>query len=232
MFGRKKVASISPTWLAWPTLTERPSFAEAVGTPHHLSEITSIISRWGSLFTAELVIEEKGQFAGAVRVRAGGLVVGSVPHAKAEEYRTVVKALSDAGLAATCRVAAAEGEIAPWLAIHGHPAAFQDGGPFLPPVGAGDYVTLAPGEAERLDASLSSRAKIKHLDAVVVLSPAIGGLAVALDGRAVGTLAGDYPLVREAAQAGFPLTALAKLRRDPERGFRLQVFVPHSEATT
>lgn len=52
------------------------------------------------------------------------------------------------------------------------------------------------------------------------------GVGVSLDGVAVGTLPGEYPLVRGAEQSGFPLTARMMLRRAPERGFRLQIFVP------
>lgn len=226
VFGRRKATPISPSWLAWPTLSELPGGPEAAGTAHHLQEAKAFIGRWGSLVTAELAIEEEGPYAGAVRLRVGGVEVGSVPHASADAYRAVVVALNGARLPATCRVSAAPGENAPWLLIHGGPAPRQDGEPFLPPASPGDFVALDAGEAERLDASLNSRAKKKHVVAVAVLNPVPGGLSVSLDGIAVGALLGDYPLVRAAEQAGFPLTARALLRRDPERGFRLQVFAP------
>jgi hypothetical protein len=226
VFGRKQVTAISPSWLVWPTLSELPYGPEAVGTTPHLKEITAIIDRWGSVVTAELAIEEKGQFAGAVRLRVGGAEVGTVPHGIADDYRAVIRALNSARLAATCRVSASPGESAPWLLIHGKPAPRQDGEPFLPPIGAGDFVVLGAGQAERLDGLLNSRAKKKHVDAVAVLTPVPGEFTVSLGGVAVGALPGLYPLVRAAGQAGFPMTARAVLRRDPERGFRLQVFAP------
>jgi hypothetical protein len=87
-------------------------------------------------------------------------------------------------------------------------------------------VTLAADEAERLDASLNSRAKTKHVFRPAALTVEPGGLGVWLDGMRVGDLSGAYLRVKEAARAGFPLTCLAELRRDPGRGFRLEVFVP------
>ena len=226
VFGRKRAASISPTWLAWPTLTERAYGPEAVGTTHHVPEITAVLERWGPLFTAELVVEREGQFAGAVRVRVGGVEVGSVPRDQEESYRVVVNELTGSGSAATCRITASPGVNAPWLMIHGHPALRENGEPFLPPTGVDEYVELAAGQAEVLDASLYSRAKLKHVYCGVALSPSQGWIGVALEGVPTGRLVGEYPLVRAAEQAGFPLTARAMLRRDPDRGFRLQVFAP------
>ena len=217
---------ISPTWLAWPTLSEAGFGYEATGATHHSAELARIMAQWGDLFTAELVIERTGQYAGAVRLIVGGIEVGSVPHGAADAYRLVIEALNAAGSAATCRVSADEGELAPWLLILGRPAVRPDDAPFLPPVGAGDYVALAAGEAERLDASLNSRAKTKHVFRTASLTVEPGGLAVWLDGVRVGDLLGAYLRVKEAARAGFPLTCLAELRRDPGRGFRFEVFAP------
>jgi hypothetical protein len=196
VFGRKRSASISPTWLAWPALTERACGPEAVATTHHVPEIRAIIDRWGPLLTAELVIEEEGQFAGAVRVQVGGVEVGSVPHDQEESYRVVVKALNGSGRAATCRLSATPGKQAPWLLIHGEP--------FLPPIGAGDFVVLADGRAEPLDASLNSRAKLKHVDAVADLNPEPGGLGVSLGGVAVGTLPGAVSAGSGCGAGGVP----------------------------
>jgi hypothetical protein len=208
-------------------LSEAGYGPEAIGATHHAAELARIMAQWGNLFTAELVIERTGQYAGAVRLLVGGEEVGSVPHGAADPYRPVIEALNAGGSAATCRISAEEGELAPWLLILGRPAVRPDDAPFLPPVGAGDYVTLAAGEAERLEASLNSRAKTKHIARIASLTVEPRGLAVWLDGIRVGSLPGIYWWVNEAARAGFPLTCLASLRRDPDRGFRLQAFVPH-----
>jgi hypothetical protein len=85
---------------------------------------------------------------------------------------------------------------------------------------------MAPGEAERLDSPLNSRAKTKHVTRTATLTIGSRGLGVWLDDLQVGNLVGDFPRVKEAASAGFPLTCRAVLRRDPGRGFRLEVFAP------
>ena len=194
--------STPATWLAWPTLREVSFGYEATGDTHHAAELARIMTRWGDLFTAELVIELTGQYAGAVRLLVGGEEVGSVPHGAADAYRPVIEALNTGGSAATCRISADEGELAPWLLILGRPAVRPDDAPFLPPVGAGDYVTLAADEAERLDASLNSRAKTKHVFRPAALTVGPGGLGVWLDGMRVGDLSGAYLRVKEAARAG------------------------------
>lgn len=224
--GQEVVPPLSPTWLAWPTLNEASFGAEATGSTHHAAELARIMSRWGDLFMAELVIEQTGRYAGAVRVLVGGEEVGSVPHGAADAYRSVIEALNAGGSAATCRISADEGELAPWLLILGRPAVRADDAPFLPPAGGGAYATMAPGEAERLDSPLNSRAKTKHVTRTATLTIGSRGLGVWLDDLQVGNLVGDFPRVKEAASAGFPLTCRAVLRRDPGRGFRLEVFAP------
>lgn len=114
----------------------------------------------------------------------------------------------------------------PWVKPTGRQTKAHRPGRFLPPTGVDEYVELAAGQAEVLDASLNSRAKLKHVYCGVALSPSQGWIGVALEGVPIGRLVGGYPLVRAAEQAGFPLTARAMLRRDPDRGFRLQVFAP------
>ena len=226
MLLRHHRASTPPTWLAWPTLSEASSGPEATGTVHHAKELARIIKRWGDLLTAELVIESKGPYAGAVRVLVGGEEVASVPHAVSSDYRHIVEKLHAMGDAATCRISATDGELAPWLFILGRPAVRQEDAPFLPPTGPGDFVALSDGEMERLDATLNSRAKTKHVGHTVSLAFEPSGLAVWLEGVRVGSLPCEYPRVKAAEREGFPLTCHAMLRRDPERGFRLQVFVP------
>ena len=223
----KVTHATSPTWLAWPTLSEASFGHEAVGAVHHAGELARIIGRWGDVFTAELVIEEAGQYAGAVRLLVGGEQVGSVPHDASDEYRTVIETLRAGGNPATCRVSATEGQLAPWLLILGRPAIRQDNDPFLPPAGSGDYVTLSTGERERLEATLNSRAKTKHVVRTASLTIEPSSLGVWIEGVRVGNLPGEFPRVSEAARQGFPLTCRVVLRRDPDRGFRLQAFLPH-----
>jgi hypothetical protein len=136
-----------------------------------------------------------------------------------------VEALNARGEAATCRISADRDEPAPWLLILGRPAVRPDDAPFLPPV-LGDFVELSGGEMERLDSTLESRAKTKHVSRTALLTLESGGLGVWLDGIHVGSLRGEYPRVKAAESKGFPLTCLTMLRRDPGRGFRLEVFVP------
>ena len=218
--------STPATWLAWPTLSEASFGPEATGTLHHVGELEWVINRWGDLFTAELVGERTGPYADAVRLVVDGKEVGSVPHGVSDKYRPVVEALNAQGLAATCRISADRGELAPWLLILGRPAIRQNDAPFLPPSGPGDFVVLSSGEMERLDSALASRAKTKHVGRTVSLALESGGLGVWLDGLRVGSLAGEYPRVQDAERERFPLTCHAMLRRDPGRGFRLQAFVP------
>lgn len=170
-------------------------------------------------------MEADGPYAGAVRLVADGQPVGSVPHGLADRYRSAMETVHASGSPATCRVTADPGERAPWLAILGQPEPRADDGPFLPPVCPHD-VDLASGEAERLGASLNSRAKTKVVARVAALVPGAGGYTVVLDGSAIGELPGERPAVRAAADAGYPLTCLAQLRRDPAKGFRATVAVP------
>ena len=64
--------AVTPSWLAWPTLSEANFGPEVAGTSLPRKELERIIERWGDLLTAELVIESKGAFAGAVRVLFDG----------------------------------------------------------------------------------------------------------------------------------------------------------------
>lgn len=56
------------------------SWPEAVGTLHYADDANRMVARYGLVFMVGFVVEAKGQFAGAVRLRAEGSTVGSIPH--------------------------------------------------------------------------------------------------------------------------------------------------------
>ena len=133
---------ISADWLAWPTLSERPTGPHVVGATFHKAELAIVTDFWGQLLMAELVVGPRGEFAGAVNLMVGGIAVGNVPHRIAEDYRQAVYELQRAGKRALCRISATPGPVAPGLLIHGAPRPRLLGDPFLPPTGAGESVVL------------------------------------------------------------------------------------------
>lgn len=223
MLWKRHAKPVSAIWLAWPTLTEAPGGREVSGVTHYAADAEKVLRRWGDLVMAELVVELRGTYVGAVSVVIDGVKVGHIPHDVSPRYRGVIEEMNTAAVRATCRVEAESGELAPWFRVLGRPAACSPGAPFLPPTW-GDYVTLTGGQREQLDASLNSRAKVKNVVRTATLTRERSGLGVSLDGTRVGTVAGEFPLLRVAEKAGYPLTCRSELRRDPEHGFRLQAF--------
>jgi hypothetical protein len=102
LFGRHRRHGGS--WLAWPTLSAGGGGQiKTAGVYYHKHDLRKAIARFGSLVMAQLEIELDGQYSGAVRVTAGGMTLGSIPHNVAEEFRDAVEQLHKTGLPATCR---------------------------------------------------------------------------------------------------------------------------------
>ena len=100
------------------------------------------------------------------------------PHESGDKFRAVVTQLQASGSPATCRAQLDEGE---WVdvSLDARPEPRSADDPFLPPLSA-STVRLYPGEAQRLDEGLHSRAKSKRF---VVLGEPICRRGVAADDR-------------------------------------------------
>ena len=79
-------AGIGPSWLAWQTLTySGAAQIKTAGAMHHAAEVRATATRYGRLVMAELLIEQGGEYAGAVRVLVAGVELGSIPRGIAAE---------------------------------------------------------------------------------------------------------------------------------------------------
>ena len=233
VFGRRKAPNSPPTpdsgvaatWLAWPTLRRGGGQVKAAGAQFHADDLKKALSAFGSLVMAELRIETAGQYAGAVRIFVGGVMLGSIPHDQAEKFRSVVAELNGAGLPATCRAQLeADAYFDVWL--DARPEARPDDDPFLPPISSYS-VALAAGEADRLDAGFRSKAKNKRGVAVGRVEGAGSSWALVLDDVTVGSVV-DAPGRRldTARAAGFPLTCQARILREEGKGLRVMADLP------
>lgn len=192
---------------------------------YHADSIHRVISRYGTLVMVQLVIETKGQYVGAVHGLVGDELVGSIPHENGDAFRQIVHQLNLAGTPSTCRaqIDAVDG----WVTIDAKTERRTEGDPFLPNLGVGVVVELDPGEGDRLDASLNSRAKEKYKREVGTLSRSGSRWRLVLDGTPVGTLPlSPYPILDEATAAGFPLTCAVRLRRRQKYPFSVTVDAP------
>jgi hypothetical protein len=168
---------------------------------------------------AQLVIQANGAYEGAVRVMVGGSELGSIPSRLAGKFRDAITQLDSVGCPATCH-AQLEAELPEgnvdvflWAA----PSLRDHDEPFLPP-GLGPPLRLYPGQAERLDASIDSRAKVKRVVKTGEIRPSDGGWCVVVDGVPIGNLRGDSDSrLREVSTAGFPLTCRVRIIRERER---------------
>jgi len=186
----------------------------------------ALIAQWGPLLMAELRLETSGQYAGAVRLWVGDDIVASIPHEDAEPFREIVREANTQGLPATCRIAIEDdGE---WLDIWvPNKLGLSDThGAFFSGLGEID-VSLDPGEAERIDASLNSKAKNKRVRRVGELLQVENTWRLLLDGQPVGSLpGGTYTYVEKANAEGFQLTCDVLIVRQPGRPLRVTAEVP------
>lgn len=74
----------SADWLAWPTLASRGGDIKTAGVYYHQDAFRRVLGLHGALVMTELRIEPAGEYAGAVRVFAGGELIGNIPHGQAE----------------------------------------------------------------------------------------------------------------------------------------------------
>jgi hypothetical protein len=233
MFGkrRKKNAgagsSVPPTWLAWPTLRNGGGQIRTAGVSHHPDAVRKILNANGPLVMAELRIETTGQYAGAVRVFVAGEMLGSIPHDLAETFREVVSDLWSRDMVATCRAELEADEWSNvWLDARPEPRPKDD--PFLPPFSP-FQVNLGPGEAERLDEGLQSRAKNKRVVTVGRLAPKPGKWQLVLDDTPVGVIEDRLWAVESAIVAGMPLSCQVRILREEGKGLRVMADLPRSD---
>jgi hypothetical protein len=226
--SRPTEARVSPTWLAWPTLSAGGGGQiKTAGTNHYEDDLRATLARTGRLVMAELLIETTGKYAGAVRVYVAGTELGAIPHAIAADFRTVVERVREAGDVPTCRAeldADAEPYVDVWLSAA--PRERSDDEPFLPPM-SGARVNVAEDELGRLNEMLGTRARSKRVVRIGTLEERDRGWALMLDGRELGRLPqATYTRVIEARDAGFPLSCRVRIIRAPERTLRVEADFP------
>jgi|GEM_PF-1345512 hypothetical protein len=226
LFRHDKQTAVPPTWLAWPTLKSAPTQTKTAGVFYHQDDLKKCLKAFGPLVMAELRIEMKGEYAGAVRVFVDGKMLGSLPAGMADDFRPVIAALHESGQLATCRalLEVARENFDVWLSVQ--PENRPDDDPFLTPFSSVS-VTLYEGQAEALEASLNSKAKTKKVTRLGQLAQSEGCWLVAVDGVWLGGLERvEYPLLDQAQQAGLPLTCNVRLARKPDAPFSVEVDMP------
>lgn len=222
---KRTVPLVSATWLAWPTLMSGGGLVKTAGVYYHQEELHRVIGTHGPLVMAELTVESSGQYAGAVHVSVGGTLLGNIPHELAEKYREAVLRLHADDKPATCRAQLEALEYFDvWL--DAKPEVRTGETPFLPRLGGVD-VDLDQGQAERIDASLNSKAKNKRVEKLGGVLRTDQGWRVLLDHELVGTLkASDQPYLHQADSRGLPLTCMVRIIRQPDRALRVAVDIP------
>jgi len=227
----KRARGMGANWLAWPTLSAGGGGQiKTAGVYYRKDALRTAIAKHGSLVMATLSIETKGEYAGAVRVNVDGLEVGSIPHGQSSAFRDAVEQLHREGKPATCRAelemdeSPDDGYVDVFIWAAPLPRAADE--PFLP-LGGGPTLQLFDGQAERLDEGLHSKARGKRVVRPGEVLPSGDGWLLALDGANIGTLGPESNRrLREAQEAGFPLTCRVRLIRDPDRPFRVAVDLP------
>ena len=193
---------------------------------YHKEQFPKVLKEWGPLVTAELVVETEGQYVGAVRLVVDGHVLASVAHGLSVPFRELVLQMHRLGQRATCRVQLEKSEEWVDLWLPSRLKLAGDQAPFLSAFGSVN-VLLSPGQAERLDQSLQSRAKTKRATRLARIERDRQSWRVLLDEEPIGWLADKrLPYVEVAARAGFPLTCQLTLRRQPAKPFRVDADVP------
>ncbi len=192
----------------------------------HQETTRALIARWGPVLMAELRLETSGQYAGAVRICVGDDIVATIPHEYSERFREAVLAVNARELSATCRIAIEDdGE---WLDVWvpSKLGLAQTRGAFFGGLGAID-ISLDPGESERIDSSLNSKAKTKRVRRIGELRRREDAWRLLLDGQSVGSLSkSSNTYIEQAAAAGFPLTCDVLIVRQPDRPLRVNAEIP------
>ena len=213
-YPRLKSLPFAPgSWLQIPTLADRHGdLALIAGSGFYREAVLRAIEKFGVLATADLRIQEDGQYAGAVRVYVDGQDVGAVASKLADPYRDVIRQLNDEGLPCTCHVrleAEPDGDKI-WVRVKlcGLPERRPAAAPFLPSIGDPAEVWLSEeghSYITRIKPKLSATNPV-----VATLAHVSGSVwSVTIDRHEVGELhlrsRGAWLL--EADEAGMPLTA-------------------------
>ncbi len=223
-FAELASSGVPAVWLAWPTMRCGGGQIKMAGARHHADGLRSVRATVGPLVMAQLGIEAEGQYASAVRVYVVGKVLGSIPHELGDKFRAVVTQLQASGSPATCRAQLDEGEwVDVWLDARPEPRSADD--PFLPPLSS-STVRLYPGEAERLDEGLHSRAKSKRFVVLGELPFADGAWQLTIDGTRMGMIDDRNSALEAARDGGFPLTCQVRILREQGKHLRVIADLP------
>jgi hypothetical protein len=232
LFTRRSATSgwAQASWLGWPTLScGGGGQIKTAGVNHHERELRGVAARAGRLVMAELRVETRGRYTGAVRVHVEGTELGSIPHSLTADFRAVVNRLHEAGDRATCRAeldAEPGGGVDVWLAARPHERAGDE--PFLPPL-SGARVAVPDEELRRLEEALGTRAKSKRVVRRGELVPRGRSWAVLAEGREFGTLPErHYIRLEQARDARFPLSCRVRIIRQPDGPLRVHADFPSS----
>lgn len=214
--SKRIVPPVQTSWLAWPTLMSGAGLIKVAGVYYHQDELHQVLRTYGPLVMAELTVESSGQYAGAVHVSVARTLLGNIPHDLAEKYREMVLHLHSQGKPATCRAQLEANEYFDvWLDAKPEERVGETA--FLPRLGEVDVV-LDEGQAERIDASLKSKAKTKRLEKLGGLLRTEDGWRVLLDHELIGTLKqNDQPYLYQADSRSLPMTCMVRILRRPDR---------------
>jgi hypothetical protein len=226
LLGRNVYSPPTPaaTWLTWPTLRESLGTFPADGSSF-CRESRRLLHEYGSLVTAELRTETKGENAGEVNVFVAGSQVARIPYDAAYTFRGVIDAVHRRGLPATCR-AELDADEQGHVLLHTQPEVRSANEPFLPPI---DEVVVDVGfrQSQRLDQSLPATAGRSHVSHTALLALDAGYWALLLDGQRLGFLQSHrYPRLTEALERGFPLTCSVAYGRVANRTVSVRAAFP------
>jgi hypothetical protein len=218
---------VPATWLAYPTLSGgNGGVSKSAGANFHREEIAQLIRKHGPLVMAELRIEERGQYAGAVRVFVDRQMVSAIPHQHADPYREIVRRLNEQDKPSTCRAELQVAEyVDVWLAAK--PEERDEKEPFLPELGVGVQVRLNQDGREYVEHLLGPRARNKRIKPVAELNSDGTIWTVILDELPIGELPrGTYTTPNQAREAAFPTTARLLIVRKEGRPLRITAGFP------
>lgn len=248
LFTRKpKASAILGDWLQRPTLHRGRGAIDLHGAKYYGPAIEAAFSKWGALVFAELRIETRGQYAGAVRVFVDDQQIGSVSSAESAEVRDIVAAINADGMAATAHATISTPfRQTTTIQAHGfevdltmssnssHGASLlascaraQPDDPLFPLV-EDVLVDLLVGMDVALDESLDSRAKTKWRERDVELRLDATGLWQVWDqGRQIGHLPDrSWSRLKRIRDHGYPTVAPMRVTRRPGGYLRVAVTTP------
>lgn len=212
--------------MTWPTLEPANlGLTKGAGALFHQAEVRTAIRQWGEIVMAVLSVVPDGQYAGAVRIHVQDLTVGSIHHGLSDTFREIIDKLRHDGRLATLRIRLEIDEpyVDVWLPYKVKLVDEQSA--FLSGLGSA-RVELDDTQAQRLDASLHSKAKTKSVTRVGSLARSGENWNVVLDGEVIGLMRGSNRYVEDAERAGFPLTCPVGIKRQPGKELEVLVGLP------